>query len=508
MNRQSLANLQKVLAKLYEDDDSIRRIVQDAGLATAAMRINDHALNSWYSVLHEAEKHNQIDQLLRTVATEYPNNQPFHKAYAEYRHTRSGNVVTLPLRSWRPVLLTTLLLVGTGGGWYWNVYHSDPAIATVTPLVVASPSTATPRPQQTPTVILTATPTASATSAPPTATIARAAVATAPSSPSTVTATLVASTTLALYLFDEGLVEHTYLIKGADTVLVAVGTDLVVYHEPNPGTEVAIALLKVISKNPDSLTAQVILIDPETPIRTLMRVDSNLNFLSTGQLVPVFDYVDGYLFRPGRVRLRPERGLVVGDQVQALAFERINGEIIDALRTDTVMQITAIGTSKLVAEVELVTGTWPVTGTIVALVDASIAPSTVVELPTATQELTPTATVPPTLEPTVTPQPMKKVQILVTGYGFAPAKETNVARRKRFALSAAQAMASSEFARWKDGEDVEAVKLVDLGELQTETVRTEVLRTHIPGGKTLEEHYDDTTGEAEVVVEYVVEVPE
>lgn len=416
MNRQSLANLQKVLATIYEDEHSIRRIVKDAGLTTASMRINDHALNSWYSVLHEAEKHSQVDQLLRIVAVEYPNNQPFHKAYADYRQA-TGDVATPPLlRRWRPVLLTTLLLVGTGG-WYWNVYHFRPAIATATPLVVASPTTATPRPQKTPTVILTATPTASATLAPPTATIASAVVATEPSSPRAVTATLMASTTFALYIFDEGLVEYTYLIKGADTKLVAVGTDLVVYHEPNPGTEVAIALLKVISKNPDSLTAQAILIDPQTQIRNAMRVDGNLSFLSTGQLVPVFDYVDGYLFRSGGVRLRPNHNLTVGDQVQALEFERINGEIIDALRTDTVMQITAIGTSKIVAEVELVTGTWPVMGTIVALVDTSITPS-VEELPTATQELTPTATLPPTPEPTVTPQPMKKVQILVTGYGF------------------------------------------------------------------------------------------
>lgn len=403
MRRNDLANLQKVLAALYDDEHSIRRIVQDAGLTAAAMRIDAHALNSWHSVLSEAQKHHQVEHLLRTVAAEYPNNRPLHEASAAYQQATGGNVAPSP-RRWQPALLTTLLLLSIGSGWYWNVYGFKPNIAVATPLVAASPTATTARSPRTPTATPTTTATASPTPMPT-------AVAPAPSPATTIaepagapltgsiTATLAASTTLALQVFDEGLTESTYLIKGADTALVALGADLVVYHEPNPGTEVAIALLKVIGKNPTSLTAQAILIDPKTSIRTNLRVDGNLGFLSTSQLVPVFDYAVGYLFSAGRVRLRPDHGLTLGDQLQALAFERIGGEIIDALPTDTMMQITAIGTSNIVAAVELLTGTWPVTGTIVGVVEGP----EVVESPTATITLTTSPIPDPTA--TVTPAP-------------------------------------------------------------------------------------------------------
>jgi len=225
----------------------------------------------------------------------------------------------------------------------------------------------------------------------------------------TPTATVTAASSSDLQILDEGLTADTYLLEGAAIDQFAVGADLVVYAEPNPGVEVAIALLKVIGQSPTALSAQAILVDPNRPIRTRMRVDDNLNFLSTSQLVPVFDYAAGYLFRPGRVRLRPEHALTVGDQLQALEFERIDGEIIDALPSATIMEITTIGASKIVAAVELITGTWPVTGTIVGLVEEPfLQPTlTVVVSPTVTSiaeqtvALTPTATrrpQPPELE--------------------------------------------------------------------------------------------------------------
>lgn len=193
-----------------------------------------------------------------------------------------------------------------------------------------------------------------------------------------------------LRILDTGSTNNTYLIEGNSHTQFKLGDDLVVYAEPNPGTEVAIALLEVIRINPTSLTAQVILIDPETEIRTRMRVDDQLTFLSTSQLVPVFDYADGYLLRPSRIRLRPNHELAVGAQLQALEFERIRGEIVDALRTDTMMQITNIGVDGQVAVVKLITGTWPMTGTIVSLAEKPllILDTTPTSLPTATVTLT------------------------------------------------------------------------------------------------------------------------
>jgi hypothetical protein len=199
--------------------------------------------------------------------------------------------------------------------------------------------------------------------------------------------------TIDLRVLDEGLTDNTYLIEGNSHKQFNIGDDLVVYAEPNPGTEIAIALMKVIGQSPNSLTAQALLIDPENAIRTRMRVDDQITFLAQSRLVPVFAYADGYLLRPTRIRLRLDHELTVGAQLQALEFERINGAIIDALRTDTLMQITDIGENNVVAMVDLITGTWPMTGTIVALVEAT-AP-----LPT------PTATMTPTPQPTTTATP-------------------------------------------------------------------------------------------------------
>ncbi|MCB0109449.1 MAG: trypsin-like peptidase domain-containing protein [Caldilineaceae bacterium] len=123
-----------------------------------------------------------------------------------------------------------------------------------------------------------------------------------------------------LRVVDEGLADqHTYYIEGNNTAPFTIGDDLAVYAEPNPDLEIAIALLKVVGKSSTTLTAQAILVDPRYEIRTRMRVDNNLGHLSESQLIPVFEYVDGYLLRPTRIRLRPDHGLAVGAQLQALA---------------------------------------------------------------------------------------------------------------------------------------------------------------------------------------------
>jgi hypothetical protein len=322
--------------------------------------------------------------------------------------------------------------------------------------------------------------------------------------PLTITPTAtISSTTQAvidLRVVDEGLTENTYYIEGKQVSAFAIGDDLIVYAEPNPGIEIAVALLKVVGKSATSLTAQAILIDPRYDIRTRLRVDNNLGHLSESQLIPVFAYVEGYLLRPTRIRLRPDHELTVGAQLQALEYERIGGEIIDALRTDTVLQITDIGASNIVAVVELTSGTWPMTGTVVALV----------EVPTPTQMVTnlPTATTIPNLSATITPTQVNRVRFTVTGVGFAPDSETNPARRKQYALTSARAKASANFALWQAGEEVEEVIITELGVLQADRIRTELPRTNIPGGTIIEQSYDDATGEAQVTVEYLVEMPE
>jgi hypothetical protein len=263
---------------------------------------------------------------------------------------------------------------------------SETAVALVTEATAISPTATSVVPTDTaaPTVLPTAT------------------LSPTVSTPPTDTPPVPPKTAVGLQVLDEGLTENTYLLNGRDVELFDIGDDLVVYGEPNPGTELAVALLKVIGKSQNALTAQAILKHPDVEIRTNMRVDGELAHLSESQLIPVFDYVVGYLLRPTRVRLRPGHELAVGAQLQVLEYERIGGEIIDALRTDTVMQITDIGASGAVAAVELVAGEWPVTGTVVSLMemtaptplptDTSI--SLPIPSPTAMPQPTATATAP------------------------------------------------------------------------------------------------------------------
>lgn len=121
---------------------------------------------------------------------------------------------------------------------------------------------------------------------------------------------------------------------------------------------------------------------------------------------------------------------------------------------------------------------------------------------------TPTATASPTPEPTVTPQPTVQVRVIMIGVGFASESQTNEARRKQSALLAAQKDANRNLVLWRDGADLDSVTIVDQGEVQTDRIREEIIRTRVRSGTVISQSYDNTTGEAQVTVEYVVEIPE
>ncbi|MEZ4735400.1 MAG: SUMF1/EgtB/PvdO family nonheme iron enzyme [Caldilineaceae bacterium] len=91
MNRIIFANLRNVLASLYPDERSIRRIADDAGIVLAHIEISAHAKNDWHSVLTEANKNNQVEALLAVVEREYSSNKEFRNIYDEYRNGQSKN---------------------------------------------------------------------------------------------------------------------------------------------------------------------------------------------------------------------------------------------------------------------------------------------------------------------------------------------------------------------------------------------------------------------------------
>lgn len=79
--------LRNVLATLYPDPSSARRIVQDAGINLSRLRLKDHAVNNWHEILNEATKQGVTKNLIDTVRQEYGSNRTFQRVIDEYNQT-------------------------------------------------------------------------------------------------------------------------------------------------------------------------------------------------------------------------------------------------------------------------------------------------------------------------------------------------------------------------------------------------------------------------------------
>ena len=157
MNPKNFADLRNILAELITDEQSIRRIVDDAGIDRRNIDFRSNAKNIWHSVLTEAENLHRVEGLLDVVADEYGDNQKFQAASKAYRESINKTAVTpvglytavnrqkRPVNPWRQrlsALFLGLLLIGfVGGGLYWRIFGprtNDGSITTATPTVPAS----------------------------------------------------------------------------------------------------------------------------------------------------------------------------------------------------------------------------------------------------------------------------------------------------------------------------------------------------------------------------------
>ncbi|MFN8491516.1 MAG: effector-associated domain EAD1-containing protein [Caldilineaceae bacterium] len=90
--RQALAQLRDVLANLYSDVATVRRIVHEAGLNEERIDFSHRAQDSWHAVLREAQKHERVEVLLEIATKEYANNSGLQAAWESYQVVKSKNL--------------------------------------------------------------------------------------------------------------------------------------------------------------------------------------------------------------------------------------------------------------------------------------------------------------------------------------------------------------------------------------------------------------------------------
>lgn len=73
--RKGLTTLCDVLADLYPFRDDARRIAVTAGLRAAQIRFDDSALNTWFSVLHNAQLNDSVASVIGVALREYPKHE-------------------------------------------------------------------------------------------------------------------------------------------------------------------------------------------------------------------------------------------------------------------------------------------------------------------------------------------------------------------------------------------------------------------------------------------------
>jgi V8-like Glu-specific endopeptidase len=77
---QNLSNLRNVLAGLYWNDEEARRIVLEVGMNPAFIRFSDRSINTWQSILEEAQHHEKVQDIIAQARTEYPKVQSLELA--------------------------------------------------------------------------------------------------------------------------------------------------------------------------------------------------------------------------------------------------------------------------------------------------------------------------------------------------------------------------------------------------------------------------------------------
>ena len=196
-----------------------------------------------------------------------------------------------------------------------------------------------------------------------------------------------------LYILEQRDRPDTFLVAGTAVGSYQSGDGLVVYDESIPDVEEPVALMSIVAVNPNSLVAQVVLHNPERPIRTRFRVDDEVEQVSRGELVPYEAAFVAYYMDKGRIRIRP--GSVLAPNILLQAYEPV---VLDGLTLDyvkaspaTQLRVSDVGVQQAIAVTTLAEGAWPQVGTVLAVVEEVVPVETAV--PTTPNQ--PTTTSPP-----------------------------------------------------------------------------------------------------------------
>lgn len=102
--KKHLANLREILAELYPDESSIRRIIDDSGIDSTRIDLSSAPINNWHAILTYANKTNKVVTILDIAENEYKTNNKLRNASTDYRraigrHTRNNAEGTFPHES-------------------------------------------------------------------------------------------------------------------------------------------------------------------------------------------------------------------------------------------------------------------------------------------------------------------------------------------------------------------------------------------------------------------------
>lgn len=79
----SLRRLRTILANLYPEQQSARRVADDAGVNSASVNWTGSAIDYWQTLLLAAKNNEQLDALLAIATDDYPGNRELAAAIAE-----------------------------------------------------------------------------------------------------------------------------------------------------------------------------------------------------------------------------------------------------------------------------------------------------------------------------------------------------------------------------------------------------------------------------------------